>query len=150
MAEAAGRTGTRRDTSHPGSGHELSWKLLYSRSIPENQYRSSTLRRNAAGKIQNLAIRAERIQTHHGFSAREKIKQLTPGVHYSTRPVSIDITAATDADNHPHRDKHGNYRGASVAHKRQRNAGHRREPDNHPDVFHRVKAVNSEDAHDHE
>src|SRR6188768_271618 len=58
------------------------------RSIRENQSRSSTRRRNAADKIQNLAIRAELIQTHHGFSAREKIKQLTPAVHYSTRPVS--------------------------------------------------------------
>jgi len=29
MAEAASRTGTRQDTSHPNSGHELSWKLLY-------------------------------------------------------------------------------------------------------------------------
>src|SRR4051812_9769907 len=96
MAEAASRTGTRRDTSHPNIGHELSWKLLYVEELSGNQNRRSTLRRNTAVKIQNLAVRAELIQTHHGYSAREKLQRLTPAVHYSTRPDSIDITAAAN------------------------------------------------------
>src|SRR6185369_11614755 len=106
-----------------------------SRSYPEKLYRRSTLRRNTADKIQNLAFRAELIQTHHGYSAREKFQQLTPAVHYSTRPVSIDITPAAYADDQPHGHKHGDYRRSSVTHEWKRNACHRHEADHHADIF---------------
>src|SRR5712671_1093843 len=63
---------------------------------------SSTLRRSATGKLNNLAIRTEFIQTHHGFSARKKLQQPTPALHYSTRNSSIHIPPTADTDDQSH------------------------------------------------
>lgn len=62
----------RRDTSRPNSGHELSWKLLCLEEQLGIFPMSSTLRRSATGKLQNMANQTELFQTHHGFSAGEK------------------------------------------------------------------------------